>query len=283
MATCAVSVDDSCAMALLELAALTEHERLATPCIEDSRKSQSMLSPNTDGKVAPYVMAVAEVPYVPVDSEEDLGDGGIAQTCEDAALYDVVQWMPVPRPHILHGTQRTTLPTMTSGGDLGTPAHSTSDRLTPDLKPFRAEKRKRKTCFVVLRCELCTYSTTSRSNMDRHYRAHVNDRPYVCPICPYKSSRSDDLRKHMLRHDMDGKSRRQCRHGCMYATNDVSNLTRHERRCNGQKRSTEKKRAVAVEGDGQRALVMQVQGVCPAAYTTAHDDGSAQTNVGMCE
>jgi hypothetical protein len=77
-------------------------------------------------------------------------------------------------------------------------------------------------------CSACPYKTTSQTNYARHLRIHTKDRPYACPHCEYRSSRTDDLTKHVMRHS-PGMKRLVCVQ-CAYATYDSSNMSRHCRK-----------------------------------------------------
>ena len=48
------------------------------------------------------------------------------------------------------------------------------------------------------KCKVCEKKFSGRS-LKRHMLIHTGDKPYSCPYCPYKNSRCDNLRQHMMR------------------------------------------------------------------------------------
>ena len=108
----------------------------------------------------------------------------------------------------------------------------------------------------VTSCRFCPYVSTSSINVKRHERAHTGDKPFGCAHCTYRSARyvvgvplrectrtmalvhrhslscvgrSDDLKKHTLRHSLGtGEFPHKCCR-CTYACLDLSNYKRHLR------------------------------------------------------
>ncbi|XP_028968103.1 zinc finger protein 214-like [Galendromus occidentalis] len=49
-----------------------------------------------------------------------------------------------------------------------------------------------------VKCDFCSYETTHRANMYRHKKTHTGVKNYECSICGVMTTRSDNLRQHML-------------------------------------------------------------------------------------
>ncbi|KAJ3122487.1 hypothetical protein HK098_002785 [Nowakowskiella sp. JEL0407] len=47
----------------------------------------------------------------------------------------------------------------------------------------------------------CTASFTTKSHLGRHYRTHLNLKPFICNICTKKFSRKDNLNQHIQTHE----------------------------------------------------------------------------------
>jgi hypothetical protein len=81
----------------------------------------------------------------------------------------------------------------------------------------------------IRKCRFCPYSSESPINVTRHERSHTGLKPFACTHCSYRSARSDDLAKHILRHSAKAVDKPFKCTKCPYATIDVSNYRRHER------------------------------------------------------
>jgi uncharacterized Zn-finger protein len=49
-------------------------------------------------------------------------------------------------------------------------------------------------------CSLCNKGFTSRSNLDKHIRAHTGERPYSCEVCNKLFAQRSNLNKHLKVH-----------------------------------------------------------------------------------
>ena len=49
-------------------------------------------------------------------------------------------------------------------------------------------------------CDLCSYSTNKKVNLDRHRRTHTGEKPFACDYCNYRASQNSTLKTHMRTH-----------------------------------------------------------------------------------
>lgn len=52
-------------------------------------------------------------------------------------------------------------------------------------------------------CKECGFTTSSKSQLHRHQRKHVNEKRFKCPLCSYRSKYNMSLMYHLKTHDFD--------------------------------------------------------------------------------
>lgn len=55
-------------------------------------------------------------------------------------------------------------------------------------------------------CEHCSFSGTSKENLQDHMRLHAAERPHICGICGLSFTYKDSLEKHMSNHKVKAKT-----------------------------------------------------------------------------
>ena len=48
-------------------------------------------------------------------------------------------------------------------------------------------------------CDICGYVGRDKFNLRKHYYTHTGEKPYGCPLCPYKATQSSNLFAHHKR------------------------------------------------------------------------------------
>lgn len=49
-------------------------------------------------------------------------------------------------------------------------------------------------------CPVCPYVTSRSSHLKRHIMTHTGERPFVCSVCNYRCNQKENLKKHMFTH-----------------------------------------------------------------------------------
>ncbi|KAA0187103.1 hypothetical protein HAZT_HAZT010728 [Hyalella azteca] len=114
--------------------------------------------------------------------------------------------------------------TGSGGGVSGT----TSSSSTGTTFPTSGTTEEDGTCLWD-RCPLCPYQTTLSTDMDRHLARHLQkQKDLCCSFCGYRTSRSDHMRSHVARHTGEGCV--QCP-ACSYKTGRKDHMKRHMASC----------------------------------------------------
>lgn len=75
-------------------------------------------------------------------------------------------------------------------------------------------------------CSHCSYSTTNRSDIVKHYRTHTGVKPFACPHCSYQTGDKSNLMQHIRIHT--GEKPFSCPY-CPYRANRNSSIKNHLR------------------------------------------------------
>ncbi|MPC33132.1 RE1-silencing transcription factor [Portunus trituberculatus] len=73
----------------------------------------------------------------------------------------------------------------------------------------------------------CSTLASMNSSLKIHLRKHTGEKPYTCPHCPYQSTVSSHIKRHLKTHN-DGEKDLTCAQ-CFYRTRDQEDLLRHVR------------------------------------------------------
>lgn len=73
-------------------------------------------------------------------------------------------------------------------------------------------------------CPYCPYRTTRNALLKEHINTHTGERPFSCPYCPYNSSHRNILKRHIRTHT--GEKPYTC-NLCSYRAASKTNLNSH--------------------------------------------------------
>ena len=59
-------------------------------------------------------------------------------------------------------------------------------------------------------CDLCQYSTTHISNLNKHRLTHTQEKPYQCNICEKSYKSADGLKHHTVLHKDIFETKKVC-------------------------------------------------------------------------
>ena len=97
------------------------------------------------------------------------------------------------------------------------------DLLNEDIKESVQKRRK-----IVMICDQCEKTFSSKQTLDNHMKLHKNERNYSCPSCSKTFVCESVLKNHVKTHDSESNSDVQCPH-CQKAASSMGNLQRHIR------------------------------------------------------
>ncbi|CAI9735193.1 finger Xfin [Octopus vulgaris] len=75
-----------------------------------------------------------------------------------------------------------------------------------DIEPDKAliEKvttvQKKKSSPTIFKCPSCSFTSSYKSEIDRHSKLHDGNKPYKCKLCKYQSHWKGDMNRHLYRH-----------------------------------------------------------------------------------
>lgn len=73
----------------------------------------------------------------------------------------------------------------------------------PEQKPAVPKKAEAK---PKVKCDLCPYEAKWISEVVRHRRVHIHEKPYSCPHCEFSSRWKGDMSRHIIKYHMEGGS-----------------------------------------------------------------------------
>jgi len=76
-------------------------------------------------------------------------------------------------------------------------------------------------------CEHCSFSGTSKENLQDHMRLHAAERPHICGICGLSFTYKDSLEKHMSNHKVQKASKTYPCNSCSMVFASRSDLQAH--------------------------------------------------------
>ncbi|KAG5282237.1 hypothetical protein AALO_G00053780 [Alosa alosa] len=108
-----------------------------------------------------------------------------------------------------------------------------AEKVLGNINPPKPTKIKKKGVKKTFQCELCSYTSPRRSNLDRHMKSHTNERPHQCTRpnkctdCEMAFVTSEELVRHQ-RYKHTHEKPYKCSL-CDYASVEVSKLKCHIR------------------------------------------------------
>ncbi|XP_048096572.1 transcriptional repressor CTCF-like [Alosa alosa] len=101
-----------------------------------------------------------------------------------------------------------------------------AEKVLGNINPPKPTKIKKKGVKKTFQCELCSYTSPRRSNLDRHMKSHTNERPHQCYLCDRAFRTVTMLRNHL--NTRPGTRPNKCT-DCEMAFVTSEELVRHQR------------------------------------------------------
>lgn len=60
--------------------------------------------------------------------------------------------------------------------------------------------QKKKSSPTIFKCPSCSFTSSYKSEIDRHSKLHDGNKPYKCKLCKYQSHWKGDMNRHLYRH-----------------------------------------------------------------------------------
>ncbi|XP_066941684.1 protein tramtrack, alpha isoform-like isoform X3 [Macrobrachium rosenbergii] len=67
----------------------------------------------------------------------------------------------------------------------------------------QAGKKSQYATYKKFQCTSCEYTCDRKSFLAKHIRIHTGEKPYACPVCPYRSSQRSNLKTHIFSRHRD--------------------------------------------------------------------------------